>query len=69
MVNLVLDDLRCEAGVGFEPRLELLVLVLHFDRAIAFGPSRAREGQSAFLGLKWPEHLTISWLNITVALP
>ena len=52
MVNLVLDDLRCEAGVGFEPRLELLVLVLHLDRAVALGLARSGQGKAALLGIK-----------------
>ena len=69
MGDLVLDDLRCEAGVGFEPRLELLVLVLHLDRAVALGLARSGQGKAARLGIKSAEPLTISGLNITVALP
>ena len=69
MVDLVLDDLRCEAGVGFEPRLELLVLVLHLDRAVALGLARSGQGKVARLGIKSAEPSTISVLNITVALP
>jgi hypothetical protein len=36
MVDLVLDDLGCPAGEGFDPGLELFVLPLHFDGFIAF---------------------------------
>ena len=32
----MLDDLRREAGIGFESCLKLLVLVLHLDRALPF---------------------------------
>ena len=39
MVDLVLNDLRREAGVGLEARLELLVLVLHLDCSIQFSLS------------------------------
>lgn len=52
MVDLVLDDLRREAGVGFELRLELLVLVLHLDRAVALGLARAGQGQAALVGIE-----------------
>ena len=51
VVDLVLDDLRREAGVSFEARFKLLVLVLNLDRVVSFGLSRAGEGQAAFLGL------------------
>ena len=39
MVDLVLDDLRHEAGIGFESRLKLLVLLLHLDCSIPFSLS------------------------------
>ena len=51
MVDLVLDDLRREAGIGFDSRLKLLVLVLHLDRAVAFGFARAGQGQAALFRL------------------
>ncbi len=51
VVDLVLDDLRRKAGVGFQARFEALVLVLHLDRAIPLGLSRAGEGQAALFGL------------------
>ena len=39
MVDLVLDNLRREAVIGFEARLKLLVLVLHLDCSIPFSLS------------------------------
>ena len=36
IVDLVLDDLRREVGVGLEASLELLVLVLYLDCSIPF---------------------------------
>ena len=51
MVDLVLDDLRRPAGVGFEAGFKALVLILHLDRAKAPGLSHAAEGQAALLRL------------------
>ena len=48
MVDLVLDDLRREVGVGFETALKLLVQVLHLDRAVTLCPARAGQRQAAF---------------------
>jgi hypothetical protein len=36
MVDLVLDDLSCPAGEGFDAGLEFLILPLDFDGFVAF---------------------------------
>ena len=51
VVDLVLDDLRCPAGEGLEPCLELLILPLHLDSPEAFCLPGAGVGQAALLGL------------------
>lgn len=54
VVDLVLDDLRCPAGEGLEPCLELLILPLHLDSPEAFCLPGAGVGQAALLGLIRP---------------
>ena len=49
VVNLMLDDLRCKAGAGFEARFKPLVLIPQLDRAVSLGLSRAGQGQAALL--------------------
>ena len=51
MVDLVLDDLGRPAGEGFQPDLEILVLVPHLDGAVPPGPADAGEGEAPLLRL------------------
>ena len=51
VVDLVLDDLRGEAGERLLARLEAPVLEAHLDGAVARCAAAAGEGQAALLGL------------------
>ena len=52
MIHLVLDDLRCPAGVGFDARLHLGGLILHLDCLISLTLTGASEKrQATFLGV------------------
>lgn len=51
MIDLVLDDLRGEAGERLLARLEASVLEAHLDGAVARCAAAARKRQAALLGL------------------
>ena len=51
MVNLMLDDLGCPAGVGFQTGLQLFILVPYLDGTVPFCLSDALQGETALLGL------------------
>ena len=56
VIDLVLDDLSCEALEGLDPCLQLLILILDFDLLITFCmPRSSQQGQTAFLGFIFPE--------------
>lgn len=58
MINLVLDDLRCPAGKGFDAGLELFVLPFDFNSLITLARAwTAKEGQAAFLSVIRSGHL------------
>ena len=51
VVNLVLNNLGCPAGEGFQPGLKGCILVLYLDflKPLCF-PGAAQQGQTALLG-------------------
>ena len=52
MINLMLNDLRRPAGVGFDAWLHFQGLILHLDSLIALTLTRvAEKRQAAFLGV------------------
>ena len=54
MIDLVLDDLRREAGVSFYAGLKLLVPVPHPDRTVPLRFARAGQGQASLFGFISP---------------
>ena len=58
MVNLMLNDLRCPAGKGFDPGLQLHCLILHLDSLATLCLSgAAQKRQAAFFRFIFPGSL------------
>ena len=52
MIHLMLNDLRCPAGVGLDAGLQFQSLIFNLDGFISFTRARvAKERQAAFLGI------------------